>query len=64
MKNLITNIKNENGELIIFTADKIVKDEVKKTIIGVSNDSEVFAFRGINNFGSFQLANGQQWDIE
>lgn len=54
MKTLIVN-----GE--IFTAEKIIKTDTD--IIGYTNGKREFIFRGINDFNSFKLEEGQEWDI-
>ncbi|MCJ8008127.1 hypothetical protein ACFFMO_08730 [Lederbergia wuyishanensis] len=55
MKNLIAY-----GE--VFEAEKIVKSDT--SIIGYIGNSEVFAFRGITDFSSFKLIDGQEFDID
>lgn len=45
-----------------FTAEKIIK--TSNSIIGKNGDSEVFAFRGINDFSQFSLSEGQEWDSD
>ena len=49
-----------NDEL--YQAEKIVKKE--SSIIGYNGESEVFAFRGINNFNKFELEEGQEFDVD
>ena len=48
-----------NGEE--YEAERIVKTNTD--IIGYKGNQEVFAFRGINDFSAFQLADGQEYDI-
>ena len=48
-----------NGEE--YEAERIVKTNTD--IIGYNGNQEVFAFRGINDFSAFQLADGQEYDI-
>lgn len=46
-----------------FEADKIVKNEENRSIVGYYETGGVrFAFRGINNWDAFQLAEGQEFD--
>lgn len=45
-----------------YQADRIVKTDTD--IIGYIANQEVFAFRGISNWSLFQLADGQEWDID
>lgn len=46
-------------------ADKIVKNEEKKYIIGSYYDGGVvFLFRGVNDFNAFSLKEGEEWDEE
>ncbi|MFC0652196.1 hypothetical protein ACFFF5_10855, partial [Lederbergia wuyishanensis] len=46
----------------VFEAEKIVKSDT--SIIGYIGNSEVFAFRGITDFSSFKLIDGQEFDID
>lgn len=46
----------------IYEAERIVKTDTE--IIGYTNGVVVFAFRGINDFSAFQLAEGQDWDVD
>ena len=45
-----------------YQAERIVKTNA--SIIGYNGNTEVFAFRGISDFNQFQLAEGQEWDID
>lgn len=49
-----------NGET--YEAERIVKTNT--AITGYTNGIEVFVFRGINDFSAFQLAEGQEWDVD
>lgn len=55
MKTLIFN--NEE-----YQAERIVKTNTD--IIGYNGNAEVFSFKGISDFSLFQLAEGQEWDID
>jgi hypothetical protein len=55
MKTLIIN-----GET--YQAERIIKTNT--SIVGYNHESEVFAFRGIQDFSQFQLEEGQAWDID
>lgn len=55
MKTLIFN--NEQ-----FKADKIIK--TNDSIIGKTNNNEVFIFRGIQDFSLFTLKDGDEYDKE
>lgn len=46
----------------IFEAERIIKTDT--TIVGYAGGVEVFAFRGVNDFSAFQLADGQDWDVD
>jgi len=45
-----------------YQAERIVKTDTD--IIGYNGNTEVFLFRGISDFTQFQLAEGQEWDID
>ncbi len=45
-----------------YEAKKIVK--TSDSIIGYNGDTEVFVFRGIKDWSQYQLADGQEWDID
>lgn len=45
-----------------YQAERIVKTNT--SIIGYNGNTEVFGFRGISDFSKFQLAEGQEWDID
>lgn len=45
-----------------YIAEKIVKTDTD--IIGYNGETEVFVFRGISDFSQFQLAEGQEWDVD
>lgn len=54
----VLNFNNEK-----FKAEKIIKTDID--IIGQdSNGKELFAFRGISDFGGFTLEEGQEFDVE
>jgi len=46
----------------VFQAERIVKTET--SIIGYNGITEVFAFRGINDFSKFKLENGEEFDLD
>lgn len=46
----------------VFQAESIVKTET--SIIGYDGTTEVFAFRGINDFSKFKLENGEEFDLD
>lgn len=45
-----------------FEAERIVK--TADSIIGYNGDAKVFAFRGIKDWSQYQLADGQEWDMD
>ncbi|HHW03423.1 MAG TPA: hypothetical protein GXX35_11565 [Thermoanaerobacterales bacterium] len=45
-----------------FPAEKIIKTQ--DSIIGKNGDTEVFAFKGINDFSRFQLLGGSEFDLD
>lgn len=45
-----------------FGAERIVK--TADSIIGYDGDAKVFAFRGIKDWSQYQLADGQDWDMD
>lgn len=51
---------NINGQQ--FQAEKIVKTDAN--IVGYVGENEVFAFRGISDFSSFTLEDGQNFDTD
>jgi hypothetical protein len=53
-------ILNFSGET--YQAERIVKTDAN--IIGYNGNAEVFSFKGISDFSLFQLAEGQEWDID
>ena len=46
----------------VFQAERIVKTDT--SIIGYDGITEVFAFRGINDFSKFKLENGEEFDLD
>lgn len=46
----------------VYTAERIVK--TKDSVIGYNGNTVVFTFRGINDWSQYQLAEGQEWDID
>lgn len=51
---------NFNGEQ--YQAEKIIK--TSDSIVGYNGNSEVFAFRVVNDFSLFVLEEGQEWDVD
>lgn len=47
-----------------YIADKIIKNLNEQTIIGYTNNVEVFSFRGINDFNLFNLKDDAEYDVE
>ena len=47
-----------------YRADKIIKNLNEQTIIGYTNNVEVFSFRGINDFNLFNLKDDAEYDVE
>ncbi|MEG0260490.1 MAG: hypothetical protein RR651_11505 [Lysinibacillus sp.] len=45
----------------IFEAESIVK--MKDSIVGYTGNKIVFEFRGVSVFSSFELADGQEFDL-
>lgn len=45
-----------------YEAERIVK--TTNSIIGYNGETEVFAFRGINDFNAFELEEGKEWDTD
>lgn len=46
----------------VFQAERIVKTET--SIIGYNGTTEVFSFRGINDFSKFKLENSEEFDLD
>ena len=52
---------------LFISGEELQAERVVKTntdIIGYNGNAEVFVFRGISDFSLFQLAEGQEWDID
>ena len=47
-----------------YIADKIIKNLNEQTIIGYTNNVEVFSFRGINDFNLLNLKDDAEYDVE
>ena len=47
-----------------YRADKIIKNLNEQTIIGYTNNVEVFSFRGLNDFNLFNLKDDAEYDVE
>lgn len=47
-----------------YRADKIIKNLNEQTIIGYTNNVEVFSFRGISDFDLFTLLDNEEFDVE
>lgn len=46
----------------VYEAERIVK--TKDSVIGYNGNIMVFAFRGIKDWSQYQLADGQEWDMD
>lgn len=52
---------------LFISGEELQAERVVKTntdIIGYNGNTEVFSFKGISDFSLFQLAEGQEWDID
>lgn len=46
----------------IYEAERIIK--TTNSIVGYNGETEVFSFRGIKDWSQYQLADGQEWDMD